>query len=226
MGVRGLCVVLFAVAFLAACGDGEDTEDVAEAAPPAPAAPPPMGAAEPPAAAQAPGPAPAEPPGAAAPAAATATPATPSAAAADGTYVGNGEAVEADVILVNDTRILLYGVDAIEPPQTCFIEGQPWECWPAAMRQLQTYLAEGPVTCTAVRPPDVFGRVLSLCEINGESLNEKMIRAGFAVAVIDEVPEFAAAEEAARAEGIGLWQGQFQLPEEWRADRGIQVRRP
>jgi endonuclease YncB( thermonuclease family) len=33
-------------------------------------------------------------------------------------------------------------------------------------------------------------------------------------------------EAEARAARIGLWQGTFQLPEEWRADRGINVRRP
>ncbi|MGD9739955.1 MAG: thermonuclease family protein [Bauldia sp.] len=232
MRFRGLVVALAGVVLLTACDSGDQTEDVAE--PAAPVAAPPVTAADPaptpvdptPAA---PGPAAAAPPApAAVPVEPAAAPAAvqPAAAAAEGTYVGTAEAIEADVILVDGTRILLFGVDAVEPPQTCFIDGQPWECWPAAMRQLQTYIGEGPTTCTGVRPPDIFGRILALCEVGGESLNERMIRSGFAVAVLDEVPEYAAAEEAARNERVGLWQGQFQLPEEWRLNRGIQVRRP
>lgn len=130
------------------------------------------------------------------------------------------------MILIGTTRILLYGIDTVEPPQVCQIDRQRWECWPAVVRQLETLLGEGPVTCTAVRPPDPFGRVLSLCEQDGVSLNERMVRSGFAIAVADEMPEYAAIEAAARAERIGLWQGTFQLPDEFRADRGITVRRP
>ena len=72
----------------------------------------------------------------------------------------------------------------------------------------------------------MFGRILALCEQNGVSLNERMVRSGFALAVPDEMPEYVAVEAEARAARIGLWQGTFQLPEEWRADRGINVRRP
>lgn len=144
----------------------------------------------------------------------------------EGVFYGMGTAIEGDVFSIDGVRMLLYGVDTVEPRQTCYIDGQPWDCWPAVVRQLQTFLAEGPATCTPAAPPDPFRRQLVLCEINGESLNEKLIRSGFAIAFPDEVPEFAAAEEAARAERIGLWQGQFQSPSEWRAEQSISTRRP
>ncbi len=156
----------------------------------------------------------------------SATPTPLLGAPQEGVYVGTAEAVEADVISVNGVRILLFGIDTVEPPQTCTIDGQPWECWPAAVRQLQTFLGEGPVTCTAVRPADVFRRVLALCEQGSGSLNERLVRSGFALAVPDEMPAYVEVEAAARAERIGLWQGRFQLPSEWREGRGIQVRRP
>lgn len=220
---------------LAACGD--QPEEPAAPATPAPAAP----AATPTPAPAAPTPAPVVPTPVApatpaatppaqnpvAPAPAPAATAAPPAAAAnpEGVFTGVAEAVEGDVIRIGTTRFLLYGIDTVEPPQTCEIDRQPWECWPAVVRQLQTFLGEGPVTCTQVRP-DMFGRILALCEQNGLSLNERMVRSGFALAVRDEMPEYVAIEAEARAARIGLWQGTFQPPDEWRADRGINVRRP
>lgn len=221
---------------LAACGD--QPEEPAAPATPAPAATPaaPVAAPTPAPAPVVPAPAAPATPAAALPAAdtpATPAPAAPAAAAAppvapalpEGVFTGVAEAVEGDVIRIGATRFLLYGIDTVEPPQICEIDRQPWECWPAVVRQLQTFLGEGPVTCTQVRA-DMFGRVLALCEQNGVSLNERMVRSGFALAVRDEMPEYVAIEAEAQAARVGLWQGTFQAPEEWRADRGITVRRP
>ncbi len=140
--------------------------------------------------------------------------------------IGMATARESATFEVDGRRVLLYGLESVHPPQRCSIGGQVWECWAAAVRQLQTYIAEGPVTCTPVELPDVFGRVLAICEQNGEVLNERYVRSGFALAIEDEMPEYAALEAAARAEGIGLWQGVFQEPRDFRADRGIDAIRP
>jgi endonuclease YncB( thermonuclease family) len=139
---------------------------------------------------------------------------------------GQAEAIESAIIIVNGTRVMLYGLESMHPPQICYIDGQPWECWAAAVRQLQTFLGEAPVECTPVGSPDFMGRVLALCEQNGVSLNERYVRSGFALAIETEMPEYAAAEAAAREEGIGLWQGQFVEPREFRESRGITVTRP
>lgn len=143
-----------------------------------------------------------------------------------GLIVGTAEAIESATLMVDGTRVMLYGLESVYPPQICYIGGEPWECWAAAVRQLQTILSDGPVECTPMAPPDYIRRELALCEINGESLNERYIRSGFALAIEDEMPEYAAIEEAARAEGIGLWQGQFQEPHDFRLSRGITARRP
>ena len=141
-------------------------------------------------------------------------------------FSGNATAIESAIIILNDRRVMLYGLESMHPPQRCSIGGEAWECWAAAVRQLQTYLAESEVTCTPVEPPDFLGRVLALCDQNGESLNERYVRSGFALAIEAEVPEYAEAEAAARAEGIGLWQGVFQEPADFRESRGLQMIRP
>lgn len=144
----------------------------------------------------------------------------------DGTIVGQATAIESAIIQIGDTRVLLYGLESMYPPMTCSIDGQNWECWAAAFRQLQTYLGEGTVSCTPVGAPDFLGRVLALCEVGGESLNARYVRSGFALAIEAEMPEYAVLEDAAREEGIGLWQGVFMEPAAFRLSRGINQLRP
>jgi endonuclease YncB( thermonuclease family) len=233
--------LLLSVAMLAACGNGNDdqatlaVEEVVEAAP-APAPPVADAAApavvtempvEPAPAAETPAP-PAEAPAPpAAPAvAAAAEPPPADAGGSPAVLEGNATAIESATILIGDTRVMLYGLESVYPPQTCSIGGQTWECWAAAVRQLQTYLAESPVRCTPVAPPDFAGRILALCEQNGESLNARYVRSGFALAIESEMPEYAALEAEARADAIGLWQGQFTEPAVYRSQHGIMATRP
>ncbi|WP_414474467.1 thermonuclease family protein [Microvirga sp. M2] len=139
---------------------------------------------------------------------------------------GKASAVDADVIEIAGTRIMLFGMESVERKETCTIGGKIWECWPAAVRQLETLVSQGDTTCTQVRPPDRYGRILGICTVNGRNLNEAMVRSGFAVARTDETTDFVEAEKAARNEKIGLWQGTFLKPWDFRAAAGILVDRP
>ncbi|MCW5696198.1 MAG: thermonuclease family protein [Bauldia sp.] len=151
---------------------------------------------------------------------------------ADGTIVGVATAREAAVIEMGDaTRVMLYGLETVYPPQDngdCRIEGRPWGCWAAAVRTLQTMLAEaGALSCVPQAPPDAYRRELAICTMaDGRVLNEEYIRSGFAIAIEDEMPEYAAIEEEARAARVGLWQGTFVEPAAFRASRAILQRRP
>jgi endonuclease YncB( thermonuclease family) len=77
-----------------------------------------------------------------------------------------------------------------------------------------------------VGEPDVYGRILARCTINGKSLNEQLVRAGWAVARPSETTDYVAAEAAAKKAKLGLWQGQFQPPDQFRMRHGIFVDRP
>ena len=146
------------------------------------------------------------------------------AAAADVT--GAASAINSDVIQIGDKRIMLFGMESVERNQACQIDGKSWQCWPAAVRQLETLTSQGDTTCREARPPDRYGRLLALCEINGKSLNEAYVRTGFAVARTDETDAFVEAEKAAREAKIGLWQGKFMKPWDYRVSVGILVDRP
>jgi endonuclease YncB( thermonuclease family) len=92
---------------------------------------------------------------------------------------GAATAVDSTVIAINGQRIMLFGVDSVMRKQTCAIGGKIWQCWPAALRNLEILLDQGPVTCETVGEPDVYGRLLARCNVNGESLNDSWsVRAG------------------------------------------------
>jgi endonuclease YncB( thermonuclease family) len=140
--------------------------------------------------------------------------------------VGPANAVDSTVIEVDGKRIMLFGIDSVMRKQSCKIGGKIWQCWTSAMRDLQTLLDQGPATCEVVGEPDIYGRLLARCTINGQSLNEQFVRRGYAVARPEETTEYVAAVAAARGEKVGLWRGEFMMPDAFRRAAGIFVERP
>ena len=139
---------------------------------------------------------------------------------------GPAKALDVQMIEIDGQRILLFGIDSVMRKQACSLDGRIWECWEVAMRNLKIMLDQGPATCEVVGEPDVYGRLLARCKINGQSLNEQLVRKGWAVARPSETTDYAAAEAAAKKEKLGLWQGRFQMPDAFRLTHGIFVDRP
>jgi endonuclease YncB( thermonuclease family) len=120
--------------------------------------------------------------------------------------VGDG-----DSLTLAGQRIRLRGIDAPEYTQTCRKVGADYACGRLARQALVDLIANRPVTCTGSRA-DRYGRLLGDCEVNGLDLNRTMVSSGWAVAYGD----FDAEEKAARAEGRGVWAGEFERPQDWR----------
>ena len=139
---------------------------------------------------------------------------------------GPAKVVDSTVIEINGQRIMLFGIDSVMRKQSCTICGKIWQCWASAMRGLQTLLDQGPVTCETVGEPDVYSRLLAHCNINGESLNEQLVRTGWAVARRSETTDYVAVEAEAKEKKLGLWQGEFMIPDVFRRAAGIFVERP
>lgn len=139
---------------------------------------------------------------------------------------GPAKAVDAGVIEIDGKRIMLFGIDSIVRKQSCMLDGKPWPCWESSVRDLQTLVDQGPATCEVVGNPDPYGRLLARCTINGQSLNEQLVRRGYALARPRESQDYLAAEADAKAKKLGLWQGQFMRPSDFRTRAGIFVERP
>lgn len=139
---------------------------------------------------------------------------------------GPARAIDSTIIEINGQRVMLFGIDSVMRKQACKLEGKIWACWTAAVHGLQSLVDQGPVTCDSVGDPDVYGRILGRCTVNGKSVNEEMVRQGYAVARTSETSDYVAAEKAARESKAGLWQSDFMRPDEFRRAAGIFVDRP
>jgi endonuclease YncB( thermonuclease family) len=158
--------------------------------------------------------------------ASTATPSPTIAQEPAREITGTARAVNADTIEVNGTYVFLFGIESVERTQQCYVDGRTWSCYEAAVRALETIIGVADVTCSLIDPPDYLSRWLGTCFVAGQNVNEALTRAGFALAKRDETLDYVAAEEAAHAEGIGLWQGEFQNPADYREAAGIVEDRP
>lgn len=143
-----------------------------------------------------------------------------------GEVTGRARAINADTIAVGSSYVFLFGLESMEQGQFCGKNNAMWSCFDYARRTLETIIDVAPVTCTLVGPPDYLGRALGVCTVAGKNVNEAFVRSGFALAKRDESLDYVAAEDAAKAEGLGLWGSEFQHPAQFRAAQGITIDRP
>ena len=66
---------------------------------------------------------------------------------------------------------------------------------------------------------DKYGRTLAVCFVDGRDINAEMVRQGYAWAFVKYSQSYVKEEALARAEGLGIWQGESQPAWEYRAKR-------
>jgi hypothetical protein len=76
-------------------------------------------------------------------------------------------------------------------------------------------IADNDVLCDQTGT-DKYGRTLAMCFAAGININEAMVRAGFAWAFVKYSRVFETVEAEARAEKVGVWQGQAEPAWEYR----------
>ncbi|MCB1518111.1 MAG: thermonuclease family protein [Hyphomicrobiaceae bacterium] len=134
------------------------------------------------------------------------------------TISGPARVLDADILIVGNQRVILWGIDAPERGQTCILDARMWGCYDAAKRLLETLAARGNLDCYLVGDPDPFNRYYGVCEFNGEDIGAEMVRQGMALAYSTQTSDYEAVQLEAITAGKGLWQpgAQFQEPWLWR----------
>src|SRR6516162_694422 len=93
---------------------------------------------------------------------------------------------DGNTIQLGDVVYRLDGVDAPELDQVCIDDhADPWTCGIEARDQLAKLINNRSVRCDDVGPDKSFGkRHRAICTVEGDkaSLNEQLIRSGFAIA--------------------------------------------
>jgi endonuclease YncB( thermonuclease family) len=127
--------------------------------------------------------------------------------------------IDGDTIAIGDTRIRLWGIDAPEMRQTCQgKEDQVYECGRDSAAVMRELTRDRTVECDE-RGHDRYRRVVAVCRTEAGEINAAIVRRGWAV----DWPRYSkgqyqADQEAARAEGLGIWSGRFEMPWEWRRE--------
>ena len=127
--------------------------------------------------------------------------------------------VDGDTFVLGAERVRLWGVDAPEGRQLCKdARGQAYRCGDVARERLKALMGGKAVDCRE-RDRDGYGRMVAQCRVGSLDLGEAMVRAGWSV----EYRQFShgayvTAEREARTAKRGLWAGDFEAPDHWRAE--------
>jgi endonuclease YncB( thermonuclease family) len=133
---------------------------------------------------------------------------------------GGPQVIDGDSLRLDDPRkseVRLHGIDAPEYRQTCFDENdREWPCGREATRFLRGLVGGGEIKCQPV-DRDRYGRLVADCRAKDVSLNDEMLRGGYAVAYRNSSARRLALEAQARDAKRGIWRGRFERPSDWRA---------
>ena len=141
-------------------------------------------------------------------------------AAAQDVLAGPARVLDGDTVEVQGQRIRLHGIDAPESAQTCTDgAGRSYRCGRAATNALASLIGGGSVACR-VLDRDRYGRLIAVCYRNQVDLNGSMVAAGHALAYRQYGTAYVSHENAARARRLGVWQGRFDAPWDWRRAKG------
>jgi len=129
---------------------------------------------------------------------------------------------DGDTIKIGKEKIRLFGIDAPEIKQVCkSYNNNPYACG-IVSRNYLTYLitkdSNNKIYCY-YSERDRYNRIIGECFIGAGSsfnINEKMVSMGKAIAYLKYSEKYSEAQNQAKNNKVGIWDGTFDLPEEWR----------
>ena len=132
------------------------------------------------------------------------------------TVSGRVTVIDGDTLEMRGQRIRLHGIDAPESGQSCTDKnGMTYRCGQISANQMASYVRGKTVSCN-VSDKDRYGRLVAACYVNGEDINERLVREGWALAYTQYSRDYVLSEEEAKRNYSGIWQGRFVEPWKWR----------
>jgi len=142
----------------------------------------------------------------------------PSSIKLDKEFKGIAKVSDGDSIKVGEKKIRLMGIDAPEYKQTCFDTNyEEYACGQVSKAFLMNLANDKEVTCF-YQKFDKYNRYLSECYVDGKMINQEILRNGMGVTYTFGPAdiEMNRLEAEAQEKKIGIWQGAFQLPKDYR----------
>jgi endonuclease YncB( thermonuclease family) len=132
------------------------------------------------------------------------------------TLIGTASVIDGDTLEIHGERIRLAGIDAPESAQSCYYSnGEAWRCGQAAALAVSDFIGRKTVECKS-ESLDRYGRHIATCYLDGSDINALIVASGLAVAYRKYSALYIAQENAAKAAQIGIWNGEFIYPWDWR----------
>lgn len=140
------------------------------------------------------------------------------------TLEGVPRVIDGDSLEINNNKIRLFGIDAPEKKQICkkpflsisFLNFQKkYKCGLISTIKLKNLIGNKIIKCIS-ESKDKYNRFLSICYLEKKNINSWLVKNGYAVAYKKYSKKFILEEQYARKNKLGIWQGAFQYPEEWR----------
>jgi endonuclease YncB( thermonuclease family) len=128
---------------------------------------------------------------------------------------GRASVIDGDTIEIHGTRIRLFGIDAPESGQSCTVQGKAYRCGQQAAFTLSNKIGTQAVECQP-KDQDRYGRIVAVCRVEGEDINAWMVARGWALAYRYYSSDYVRQEQDASSSKIGVWQGDFEPPWDWR----------
>ena len=124
---------------------------------------------------------------------------------------------DGDSLRSGKLKIRIFGIDAPELKQQCQDQnGTVWACGLTARQQLENLLDANKLLHCELRDVDRYGRLVMQCFRGTVDIGAAMVRSGHALAHRSFSQLYVAEEQHATSARIGVWQGSFQPPWEWR----------
>lgn len=137
------------------------------------------------------------------------------------TISGLASVIDGDTIEIHGIRIRLFGIDAPEGDQFCTVKGKTSRCGQLAALALADEIANKVVSCQP-KDRDHYGRLVAVCLVGDNDINAWMVANGWALAYRRYSHDYINEEAHASKSKIGIWQGEFIPPWDWRHDNRVQ----
>lgn len=129
---------------------------------------------------------------------------------------GSITAVSANIFYIGGRYVRLYGVDAPDTDQLCSDSGgNSYNCGEVAVSWIRNWVDKNSVDCYLLKI-EPNGQDLATCIWGGYDIGAALVGAGWGIANTKETNIYKPYEVKAKNESVGLWQGTFYSPEDWR----------
>ena len=138
---------------------------------------------------------------------------------------GKADIIDGDSIKIKGQSIRLVGIDAPEKKQLCkkpylnlfiFTFSKSYPCGETSTNSLKKFINNQIILCKIEEKKDFFKRYLGTCFKDKSNINSWLVKNGHALAFRKYSKKYLNEELYAKNNKIGLWQGTFEMPWEWR----------